>query len=46
MVEVNIETDFAAKNEDFKKFVKDVAMQIAAAKPEYVRKRRSSCGSS
>jgi elongation factor Ts len=38
LVEVNIETDFAAKNEDFKAFVKDVALQIAAAKPEYVRR--------
>lgn len=38
LVEVNIETDFAAKNEDFRGFVKDVAMQIAASKPEYVRK--------
>lgn len=36
LVEVNIETDFAAKNEDFRSFVKDVAMQIAASKPEYV----------
>ena len=36
LVEVNIETDFAAKNEEFKVFVKDVAMQIAAAKPLYV----------
>jgi elongation factor Ts len=38
LVEVNIETDFAAANEEFKQFVKDVAMQIAAAKPEYVKK--------
>jgi len=38
LVEVNTETDFAAKNEDFKAFVKDVAMQIAAARPEYVRR--------
>ena len=38
LVEVNIETDFAAANEEFKTFVKDIAMQIAAAKPEYVRK--------
>lgn len=38
LVEVNIETDFAAKNEEFKTFVKDVAMQIAASKPEYVRR--------
>ncbi len=38
LVEVNIETDFAAKNEDFKAFVKDIAMQIAASKPEYIRR--------
>ena len=38
LVEVNIETDFAAKNAEFREFVKDVAMQIAAAKPEYVKK--------
>lgn len=38
LVEVNIETDFAAKNEEFKAFVKDIALQIAAAKPEFVRK--------
>ena len=38
LVEVNIETDFAAKNPEFREFVKDVAMQIAAAKPEYVRR--------
>lgn len=38
LVEVNIETDFAAANTEFKAFVKDIAMQIAAAKPEYVRK--------
>jgi elongation factor Ts len=36
LVEVNIETDFAAKSDGFRSFVKDVAMQIAAAKPEYV----------
>lgn len=36
LVEVNIETDFAAANDEFKAFVKDIAMQIAAAKPEYV----------
>ena len=38
LVEINTETDFAAKNEDFKAFVKDVAMQIAATRPEYVRR--------
>ena len=36
LVEVNTETDFAAKNEDFHAFVKDVAMQIAAMNPRYV----------
>lgn len=38
LLEVNIETDFAAKNEEFRTFVKDVAMQIAASKPEYIRR--------
>lgn len=36
LVEVNSETDFVAKNEEFKKFVADVAMQIAAENPKYV----------
>jgi len=38
LVEVNVETDFAAKNEGFRTFVKDIAMQVAAVRPEYVRK--------
>lgn len=38
LVEVNSETDFVAKNQEFRDFVKDVAMQIAAANPTYVRK--------
>nr|WP_320025947.1 translation elongation factor Ts [uncultured Acetobacterium sp.] len=38
LVEVNCETDFVAKNEGFKNFVKDVAMHIAAANPLYVTK--------
>lgn len=38
LVEVNSETDFVAKNEEFRTFVKDVAMQIAASNPLYVRK--------
>ena len=38
LLEVNIETDFAAKNEDFRKLVKDIAMQIAAMSPRYVRR--------
>jgi elongation factor Ts len=36
MVEVNCETDFVAKNEDFKNFVRDIAMQVAAAAPKYL----------
>jgi elongation factor Ts len=36
-VEVNCETDFVAKNEEFKSFVRDIAMQIAAMNPQYVR---------
>lgn len=38
LVEVNIETDFAAKNEEFRTFVRDIAMQVAASKPEYVKR--------
>jgi elongation factor Ts len=38
LVEVNCETDFVAKTEDFQNFVKNVAMQIAAANPQYVRR--------
>ncbi|SHF22874.1 translation elongation factor Ts [Desulforamulus putei] len=38
LVEINCETDFVAKNEDFRALAKDIAMQIAAAKPEYVRR--------
>ena len=33
LVEVNCETDFVAKNDDFKEFVKNIAMHIAAANP-------------
>ena len=36
LIEVNSETDFVAKNEDFKVFVKDMAMQVAAAAPKYL----------
>jgi elongation factor Ts len=38
LVEVNCETDFVARNEDFIAFTRDVAMQIAAMAPQYVRK--------
>ncbi len=37
IVEVNSETDFVAKSNDFQNLVKDIAMQIAAANPKYVR---------
>jgi elongation factor Ts len=36
MVEVNCETDFVARTDDFKQLVKDVAMHIAAANPTYL----------
>jgi len=36
IVEINSETDFVSKNDGFKAFAKDVAMQVAAANPKYV----------
>lgn len=36
LVEVNCETDFVAKTDEFKNLARDIAMQIAAAKPEFV----------
>ncbi len=36
LIEVNCETDFVARNEDFKAFVRDLCLQIAAASPLYV----------
>ncbi|HOV90310.1 MAG TPA: translation elongation factor Ts [Syntrophorhabdaceae bacterium] len=38
LVEVNCETDFAANSKDFQDFAKDIAMQIAAANPFYVKR--------
>ncbi len=38
LVEINCETDFVARNDEFKELAKDIAMQIAAAKPLYVKK--------
>jgi len=38
LVEVNCETDFVAKTDNFRRFVRDIAMQIAAAAPKYVNK--------
>jgi elongation factor Ts len=37
LVEVNCETDFVARTEDFKQLVKDIAMHIAAAGPRWVK---------
>lgn len=38
LIEVNCETDFVARNSEFKNFVHELAMQIAAANPQYVRR--------
>ncbi|MGB2706071.1 MAG: translation elongation factor Ts [Candidatus Omnitrophota bacterium] len=38
LIEVNCETDFVARNDEFKKFVKDISMQVAASKPRYVKR--------
>ncbi|MDD5561844.1 MAG: elongation factor Ts [Candidatus Omnitrophica bacterium] len=38
LLEVNCESDFVAKNEEFAKFTKDLAMQIAATNPAYIKK--------
>jgi elongation factor Ts len=38
MVEVNCESDFVARTDDFKELVHDISMHVAAADPKYVRK--------
>jgi elongation factor Ts len=38
LVEINCETDFVAKTDEFKDFTRDIAMQIAASKPDFVRR--------
>lgn len=38
LVEINCETDFVGKTDSFKEFARDIAMQIAAASPRYVRR--------
>jgi len=38
LIEVNCETDFVARNEEFQAFVKEVALQIAASHPLYVKR--------
>src|SRR3954468_6242537 len=37
LLEVNCETDFVARTEQFRQFVKDVAMHVAAASPQWVK---------
>src|SRR5271156_703382 len=38
LVEINCETDFVARNDSFRSFVKDVTLQVAAATPIYVKR--------
>src|SRR5687768_9030368 len=38
LVEVNCETDFVARNEEFKTFVNDLALQVAASNPSHVKR--------
>ncbi len=38
LVEINCETDFVARNEEFQGLIKEVALQIAATNPTYVRR--------
>ncbi len=38
LVEINCETDFVAKTDDFKQLVKDITMHIAACEPRYIRR--------
>jgi elongation factor Ts len=38
LVEINCETDFVARNEDFQAFTREVALQVAAMNPQFVRK--------
>jgi elongation factor Ts len=42
MIEVNCETDFVARNEEFKVLCRDLCLQIAAANPTYVRREEVS----
>src|SRR5258708_860513 len=36
LVEINCETDFVARTDDFKSFARDIAMHVAAASPQYL----------
>ncbi|HTK81465.1 MAG TPA: translation elongation factor Ts [Bacteroidota bacterium] len=40
MVEINCETDFVAKTDDFKSLARDIAMQIAAMNPQYISREQ------
>jgi elongation factor Ts len=40
LVEINCETDFVARTEDFKEMVKNIAMHIAAADPKFIRREQ------
>ncbi len=42
LLEVNCETDFVAKNEEFKEFVRNLCMQIAATNPQYISREEIS----
>jgi elongation factor Ts len=44
LVEINCETDFVARNDDFKAFVKDVCMHIAWANPDCVKREQLDAG--
>jgi len=38
LIEVNCETDFVARNDEYRELVKELTLQIAASKPQYVRR--------
>src|ERR1041385_6488499 len=42
LVEINCETDFVARTAEFQMLVKDIAMQVAAANPHYVKREEVS----
>src|SRR3989338_6638850 len=44
MVEVNCETDFVARTNEFKQLAHDLAMQVAAMSPQYIRKEEIPAG--
>jgi elongation factor Ts len=44
LVEVNCETDFVARGEEFQQLVKDIAMHVAAAEPKYVSREDVNAG--